>query len=75
MAKDEIFEETRPTNDAWTGMLAISLLALIVGCLLLFLDFSQYPSKDPGTVPKAVTAGAQAPAPQAAPPVVNPPKK
>jgi hypothetical protein len=72
MAKEEIFEETRPTNDAWTGMLAISLVALIVACLLLFLDFSQYPSKDPGAVPKAVIPAAQAPvaAPQA--PVVPP---
>jgi len=61
MAKDEIFEETRPTNDAWTGMLAISLLALVVGCVLLFLDFSQYPSKDPGPVPKAQAPAAQAP--------------
>jgi hypothetical protein len=71
MAKDEIFEETKPTNDAWTGMLAISLLALIVGCLLLFLDFSQYPSKDPGAVPKA--AAAQAAPGQGQPPNVVPP--
>ncbi len=53
MAKNETFEDARPTNDAWTGMLAISLIALIVGCALLYLDFSQYPSRDPGPVPKA----------------------
>lgn len=50
---DDIFEDSRPANDAWTGMLAISLLALLAGCLLLYLDFSQYPSKDPPPVPKA----------------------
>jgi hypothetical protein len=74
MAKDEVFEETRPTNDAWTGMLAISLLALIVGCLLLFLDFSQYPSKDPGPVPKAQAPPAQG-QPAQAPNAVPAPKK
>jgi hypothetical protein len=31
-----------PTNDAWTGMLAISLLALIAGCVLLFLDWNRH---------------------------------
>jgi hypothetical protein len=57
MAKTDT-DYARPTNDAWTGMLAVSLLALIVGCVLLFLDYSQYPTKDPGQPPKA-----QAPAP------------
>ena len=46
----EIEEEqdtTRATNDAYTGMLAISLIALLAGCALLYLDWSQYPDKDP----------------------------
>ena len=55
MARDT--EETKATNDAWTGMLAISLLALLAGCVFLFLDYSQYPSKDPGPVQKAVQPG------------------
>jgi hypothetical protein len=50
MAKDS---DTKVSNDAWTGMLAISLLALLAGCAFLFLDYSQYPTKDPGPVPKA----------------------
>ena len=37
----------KPVNDAYTGMLAISLVALIVGCALLFLDYSQYSDKAP----------------------------
>ena len=39
-----------PPSDAYVGMLAISLGAMIIGCVLLFLDWSQYPdSKAPAT--------------------------
>jgi hypothetical protein len=38
------------TNDAYTGMLVVSLLALIVGSILLFMDWSQHS----GTPPKSV---------------------
>jgi hypothetical protein len=66
MAKtDETFEETQATNDAWTGMLAISLLALLLGCLFLFLDYNQYPTKEAPAVPKAPQVQQ---APPAAPP-------
>lgn len=37
----------KPTADAYTGMLTISLIALVTGCVLLFLDFSQYPERNP----------------------------
>jgi hypothetical protein len=50
---DDEFDEPRATSDAYTGMLAISLIALLVGCAFLYLDFSQYPTKDPPVVPKA----------------------
>lgn len=40
-------ETSQATNDAYTGMLAISLAALIGGCVLLYLDFQQYPDKAP----------------------------
>ena len=53
MVKDS---DTKASNDAWTGMLAISLFALLAGCAFLYLDYSQYPSKDPGPVPKAPQA-------------------
>ncbi len=36
----------RATNDAYTGMLAISLLAMIAGSALLFLDYQQYPDQN-----------------------------
>jgi hypothetical protein len=56
MAEIDEQETTRATNDAYTGMLAISLLALVVGCALLYFDWAQYPSSAP---PKL-----SAPAPQ-----------
>lgn len=31
-----------PKNDAYTVLLTISLGALIIGCLLLFMDWSEY---------------------------------
>jgi hypothetical protein len=41
-------QETAPAvNDAYTGMLAIALVALIVGCALLYFDWAQYPSSSP----------------------------
>jgi hypothetical protein len=52
MAKTVTTEEAaQPTNDAYTGMLAISLIALVVGALLLYLDYSQYPTKNPPAPP------------------------
>lgn len=49
------------TSDAYTGMLAIALLALIVGCVLLYLDYSQYPASTP-PAPKYGLPGGGAPA-------------
>ncbi len=52
--------DTAPaTNDAYTGMLAISLIALIAGCALLFLDYSQYTDKPPAGPPKAAAVSPQ----------------
>jgi hypothetical protein len=34
-------------SDVYTGMLIVSLAALLVGCLLLWLDYRQYPSGSP----------------------------
>jgi hypothetical protein len=51
MAQTEEEQDTsRATNDAYTGMLAISLIALLAGCALLYLDWSQYPDKEPQKV-------------------------
>jgi hypothetical protein len=57
-----------PRNDAYTGLLAISLLAQIVGVVFFYLDWSGYPSSKP-TVPQMpslsapAAGGAPAPAP------------
>jgi hypothetical protein len=45
----------RATNDAYTGMLAISLCAMIAGSVLLFLDYQQYPEGAPPKLPKEAT--------------------
>jgi len=74
MAKKTV-EEARPTNDAYTGMLAISLIALTVGGVLLYLDFSQYGPEPPPAVPTAVPAVVQqpvAPVQPAQPPAADP---
>src|SRR4051812_34119473 len=35
-------DDVAPKSDVYTGLLALSLIAMIVSCLLLFLDYSQY---------------------------------
>jgi hypothetical protein len=42
----------RPTarNDAYTGLLFASLLALVVGCALLALDYRDYGTRMPPTL-------------------------
>jgi hypothetical protein len=62
MAELDEQDTSRATNDAYTGMLAISLIALMMGSVLLFLDWSQYPDKVPPTV-KAPAPGFTSPAP------------
>jgi hypothetical protein len=41
-------------------MLIISLLALLAGCLLLYLDYRKYPPQNPPPVPPSATATAPA---------------
>lgn len=54
----ELEDKSRAVNNAYTGMLAISLIALILGCVLLYLDYSQYPTSDPPPIEKAPPPGA-----------------
>jgi hypothetical protein len=39
--------ETKPRADVYTVLLGISLLALIIACVLVFLDWSQYKDAKP----------------------------
>ena len=47
-------------NDAYTGLLFISFLALVVSSILLFLDYNQYGSATPPKV--SIPGASQAPA-------------
>jgi hypothetical protein len=50
-------------SDVYTGMLVISLIAMIFGCLLLYLDYSAYSeSKPPALPPNPSVTPAAAPA-------------
>jgi len=53
-------EEAAPTNDIYTGLLLISLAAMIIGCVMLYLDYSQYGDKPP-ELPKAAAPSTAAP--------------
>lgn len=64
----------RAANDAYTGMLGISLIALIVGCALLFIDYQQYPEASPKAPPKNAPPPIKA-EPPPPPPAENPEMK
>jgi hypothetical protein len=74
MAQTEEEQDTsRATNDAYTGMLAISLIALLAGAALLYLDWDQYPTKEPPTKVTAPKPSMVAPPQQQQPPQQMPP--
>lgn len=50
----------KPRSDAYVGLLIISLVAMITGCVFLYLDYSQYPDQAAPKVqplPPPVTPG------------------
>jgi hypothetical protein len=49
--------QTKPQNDAYTGILFISLLALIGACVLLYLDYEQYGQRTPPKAPQLEPPG------------------
>jgi hypothetical protein len=62
----------KPKNDAYVGLLAISLLALLGATALLYFDLRRYPTSEP---PKVPPSDARAPADIPNPvPNPNPPK-
>lgn len=38
--------EAKPKSDAYTGLLALSLIALLASCVVLYLDYAQYGSTE-----------------------------
>jgi hypothetical protein len=39
--------EAQPRPDIYTGLLGLSLLAMLIACVLVFLDWNEYPEKKP----------------------------
>jgi hypothetical protein len=66
----------KPHWDAYGGMLVLSLLAMIGGIVLLYMDYAQYPDGKPPMPVLKSGGGAAAPggAPPANPPVIPPEK-
>ena len=50
----------KPRNDAYTGLLFISFLALVISSILLFLDYEQYRTTNPPK-PNLAQPGASVP--------------
>jgi hypothetical protein len=49
----------QPKSDAYTGMLGISLAALVIGTVLVYLDYARYPKAE---APKVQRSEMPAPA-------------
>ena len=69
--------EPKPRNDAYVGLLILSLVAQVAGVVFLALDWNRYPAGAP-TKPAALAAAPAVPsgtnpAPQGNPPAGNPP--
>ncbi len=54
-----------PKSDIYTGLLAVSLVAMITGCVLLYLDYSSYPQPKPPAAPAPTVTMPAPPAPAA----------
>jgi hypothetical protein len=67
-----------PRYDAYIVLLVISLVAMILGCALLWADYSAYPENKPGAVtphqPAPPAAGQQQQPPPAPAPGIPPGK-
>jgi hypothetical protein len=40
-------QKVTPRNDVYTGLLAVSLVGMLISCVLLGLDYAQYPEGKP----------------------------
>lgn len=75
MARKKAASEPKPRNDAYTVMLFITLVAIIVGCVLMYLDTEQYkegvapPPSPPLVLPKLGTTTVSTTGPGGLPPM------
>ena len=58
----------KPRNDAYTGLLVLSFLAMVASCVLLYIDYGTYDKSAPPAVKQALSA-AQTPQGVGVPPV------
>ena len=77
-SKRTVAAAPKPKSDAYTMMLFITLLAIGIGCTLLYLDFEEYGKAQPPkeavpTLPKLGDGPPKAAETPATPPVNNPP--
>lgn len=54
---DDYDDAPKPPSDAYTVMLALSLAAMLIGCVFLALDWYQYPENKPPQVQDQRPAG------------------
>ena len=73
--QDETSDGPIAVNDAWTGMLAVSLLALILGAALLGYDWYPYSDKPPDAPKFSSPSSVNKPGDGGAPKVDAPPPK
>jgi hypothetical protein len=61
--KEETIAEAPPRNDAYTGLLAISLVATLTGLVFVWMDYSDYSAKPPKVTTPASVSQVEPPAP------------
>lgn len=59
MAETQAGTDLKKRNDAYTGFLAISFLAMVGGTVLLYLEYQNYEAKTPPKAPTIDVPGAQ----------------
>jgi hypothetical protein len=53
--------QAQPGNDVYTALLAVALVALTAGCVVLGLDYSRYPDRQPDPYQPPALKGNPAP--------------
>lgn len=62
-ARSRYAQTPKARNDAYTGLLFISFLALVASCIFLYLDYDQYGKSTPAFTPSVKSAATSLPGP------------
>ncbi len=62
-ARSRYAQTPKARNDAYTGLLFISFLALVASCIFLYLDYDQYGKSSPQFTPAVKSAATSLPGP------------